>query len=88
MAYALDNPLRRVGPQNSNSPTFWSYADGDALTAIDAADYFLLDVDKLQVGDFIFAVGNSVAGIAVVASRSATAVDVSNFTTIGAIDSD
>ena len=47
MAYALDNPIHRVGPQNSNGPTLWTYADGDALTVIDGADYFLLDVDKL-----------------------------------------
>jgi len=88
VAYSLDNPIQRVGPQNSNAPVLWTYADGDALTVIDGSGYFNLEADKLQVGDFIMAVGNSVGGIAMVASISAGVVDTSNFVSISAIDSD
>jgi hypothetical protein len=64
----------------------WSYVDGDALAAIDASDYFVLEVGRLKVGDVILAVGNSVAGVLVVASNTGTAVDTSNAITL--IDSD
>jgi hypothetical protein len=97
MAYELSNPVHRVGPQNSNGPTIWTYADGDALATIDGSGYFNLAADKLQVGDIIFAYGNGVLGVAVVASntRDMTAsppvegvVDTSNFVSLSAIDSD
>lgn len=89
MAYALSNPLRRIGPQGSGNALFM-YVDGDTLATIDAADYFLLDVAKLKVGDVILAVGNDVAGVASVLSRTDAAVDTSNFggALEAAIDSD
>lgn len=88
MAYELSNPVRRVGPQNSNGPTLWTYADGDTLAAIDAADYFLLDIDKLQVGDFIFIAATDGYGISVVNANNGTAIDTTNATAVGTIDSD
>lgn len=88
MAYELSNPVRRIGPQNSNGPTLWSYADGDNLADIDAADYFLLDIDKLQVGDFIFIAAGDGYGISVVNANSGTAIDTTNATAVGTIDSD
>ena len=89
MAYALSNPIRRIGSQGAGN-ALWTYVDGDALATIDGADYFVLDVAKLKVGDIIIAVGNAVAGVAAVVSRSATAVDTSNFggAVEAAIDSD
>lgn len=96
MAFDI-NSLKRMGPQNSNAPSEWAYASTDALTVIDGSGYFNAVADRLQVGDFVHAVGNNVAGIAVVASNTRDlsanppvqgVVDLSNFTTIGAIDSD
>ncbi len=87
MAYALSNPVRRVGPQGSGNAV-WMYVDGDTLATIDGADYFLLEVDKLKVDDVIIGVGANVAGIAVVLAVSATAIDISNFAGQTTIDSD
>lgn len=98
MAYSRAN-LKRIGPQHSNAPTFWSYKDTDsALTAIDASGYFNDAADILQVGDLIYAQASSTTfGFAVVTgnTRDLTAsppvagvVDTTNFTAIGAIDSD
>jgi hypothetical protein len=87
MAYELSNPVRRLGPQGAGKAV-WFYNDGDTLATIDGADYFLLDVDKLKVGDIIFAVGNAVPGTTVVLTRTATAIDVANFGGQATIDSD
>jgi hypothetical protein len=87
MAYALDNPVRRVGPQTGGN-TLWTYVDGDALATIDGSGYFNLDADKLSVGDVILAVGNAVGGIGVVLSNAAGVVDTSNFAGQATIDSD
>lgn len=97
MAYELSNPVRRVGPQNDNGPTLWTYADGDNLATIDASGYFNLDAAKLKVGDFLFTKAGNGYGISTVVSntRDLTSdpivegvVDTSNHTAIGAIDSD
>jgi hypothetical protein len=88
MAYALSNPVRRVGPQNSGSPVLWVYADGDNLAAIDASGYFNLSSDSLQVGDFIFIAAADGYGIAVVNANSSGVVDTTNATAVGTIDSD
>jgi len=87
MAYELSNPVRRIGPQGSGN-SLWMYVDGDALATIDGADYFLLDIDKLKVGDVIIAVGNAVSGIGVVLTNNGTNIDVSNFAGQATIDSD
>lgn len=89
--------LTRVGPQNSNGPTLWTYATADALTAVDAAGYFSTFADRLQVGDWIFVSSSSTWGIHIVNanSRDLTAsppvfgvVDVTNALAAGTIDSD
>ena len=87
MAYALDNPVRRIGPQGAGN-SLWLYVDGDALATIDGANYFLLDIDKLNVGDVIIAVGNGVPGITVVLTNTGSAIDVANFGGQATIDSD
>jgi hypothetical protein len=99
MAFAdTANKLLRVGPQNSNGPTLWTYETADALTAVDAAGYFSAAADKLQVGDWIFARCNSTTfGIFVINANSRDlsasppvfgVVDAANATAVGAIDSD
>lgn len=88
MAYAVSNPIRRVGPQNGQSGTLWMYSDGDPLADIDAAGYFNLEVDKLQVGDWLFIKASDGYGISVVNANDGTTVDTTNATAVGAIDSD
>ena len=53
MAYALDNPVKKIsqmGPSNS----LWYYTDGDAIGDIDNDDYFILSHKELKAGDIIF----------------------------------
>lgn len=89
--------LQRIGPQNSNSPSVWTYATTDALTAVDAAGYFNDAAGKLQVGDWILTSSSSTYGIHIVNAntRDLTAsppvegvVDVTNALSAGTIDSD
>jgi len=87
MAYAVTNPIQRIGPQGYGN-TIWYYVDGDALSVIDGADYFVLEVGRMKVGDIVLAVGNAVGGIAIVLTRSDTAIDLSNFAGQTTIDSD
>ena len=87
MAYEASNPIQRIGPQGAGN-SVWYYNDGDTLADIDDADYFLLEVDRLKVGDVIIAVGNAVVGIAVVLTNTGTAIDTSNFAGQATIDSD
>lgn len=95
---ALDlTKLQRVGPQNSNAPTMWTYQTADALTAVDASGYFNDAADRLQAGDWIFVSSTSTWGIHIVNAntRDLTAsppvegvVDVTNALAAGTIDSD
>lgn len=96
MAFTAAN-LHRVGPQNANAPSIFTYATSDALTAVDAAGYFNDAAAKLQVGDWILVSSSSTWGIHIVNanSRDLTAsppvegvVDVTNAVAFGAIDSD
>lgn len=91
------NALVRVGPQNSNGPTLWVYQTTDALTDVDAENYFNAAAHKLQVGDWIFVSSSTTWGIMIVNanSRDLTAsppvsgvVDVTNALAAGTIDSD
>ena len=53
MAYAIDNPVKKIsqmGPSNS----LWYYTDGDAIGTIDDDNYFILSHAELKVGDIIF----------------------------------
>ena len=97
---ALDiTKLKRVGPQNNDGATIWTYKSaGDAITAVDASGYFNDAADRLKVGDLLYTFPTSGApGITYVVSntRDLTAnppvegvVDVANHTSLGTIDSD
>lgn len=95
---ALDRTkLQRIGPQNSNSPTIWTYATSDALTDVDASGYFNGAADLLQAGDWILISSTSTYGIQIVKTntRDLTAsppvtgvVNTSNALAAGTIDSD
>lgn len=91
--------LTRVGPQNDNCPTLWTYATADALTTVDGSGYFNSVANRLKVGDFLYAYTSTgpAYGIAVVASNTRNlaatppvqgVVNVTNFTAVGAINSD
>ena len=96
MAYSSAG-LQRIGPQNSNAPTLWTYATTDALTTVDGAGYFNSAAGLLQVGDWIFVSSSSTWGIHIVNANSrdlaasppvSGVVDVSNAVSFGSIDSD
>ena len=96
MAYSSAG-LQRIGPQNSNAPTIWTYATSDALTTVDGAGYFNSAAGLLQVGDWIFVSSSSTWGIHIVNANSrdlaasppvSGVVDVSNAVSFGSIDSD
>lgn len=91
--------LQRVGAQNNNSITVWTYKTADTLATVDTSAYFNGASDLLKVGDFVLAYTTTgpAAGIAFVQAntRDLTAsppvsgvVDMTNFTAIGTIDSD
>jgi hypothetical protein len=89
--------LQRVGPQNSNAPTVWTYGTTDALTTVDGSGYFNDAADILQVGDWILVSSSSTYGVQIVTgnTRDLTAsppvegvVDVTNALAAGTIDSD
>lgn len=71
--------LQRIGMQNDNGITLWSYKTADALTTVDTSGYFSTvaagvasAAAKLKVGDFIFAYTTTgpAAGIAFVQSNT------------------
>jgi hypothetical protein len=91
--------LCRVGPQNDNAPTLYTYKTADTLATVDGAGYFNSASNRLKVGDVIFTYTTTgpAFGISVVNanSRDLTAtppvsgvVDIANHTSIGTIDSD
>jgi hypothetical protein len=89
--------LGRIGAQNSNAPTIWTYATADALTATDAAGYFNAAAGMLQVGDWILVSSSTTYGIQIVNANSrdllasppvSGVVDVANALSAGTIDSD
>ncbi len=52
MAYAIDNPVKKVS-QMGASNSLWYYTDGDAIGTIVADDYFILSYAELKAGDVI-----------------------------------
>ena len=52
MAYAIDNPVKKVS-QMGASNSLWYYTDGDAIGTIDNDDYFILSYRELKAGDVI-----------------------------------
>jgi hypothetical protein len=96
MAYSSAG-LQRVGPQNSNAPTVWTYATTDALTTVDGSGYFNSAAGLLQVGDWILCSSSSTYGIHIVTGNTrdlaatppvSGVVDVTNALAAGSIDSD
>jgi hypothetical protein len=78
MAYEVTNPIKLTSGGPGGSIRTWSYQDGDTWATVDAADYFLLEIGRLKVGDVIHGVCNGVAGTVKVVSNSGTAIDTSN----------
>jgi hypothetical protein len=71
--------LQRVGLQNNNGITLWSYKTADTLVTVDTSGYFstaaagvVSAAAKLKVGDFIFVYTTTgpASGIMVVQSNS------------------
>ena len=88
MTYAASTAIQSYGPANSNLPRIFGYATADNLADVDAAGYFNAEVEKLQVGDFIFATCGNGSGIFVVNANDGTTVDTDNALTVGGTDSD
>lgn len=89
--------LTRVGAQNDNAPTIWTYKTADALTAVDASGYFNSAANRLKVGDWVLVSSSSTYGIHIVTGNTrdlaavppvSGVVDVTNALAAGAIDSD
>lgn len=71
--------LQRVGPQNRNAPSLYTYKTADTLATVDGSGYFSTEADgvataaaKLKVGDMIMAYTTTgpAAGIMVVQSNT------------------
>jgi len=97
MAYETSNPIKKISGGVGGAKSVWYYEDGDALASIDASGYFNAEAARLKVGDTIIARGNSVNGMSTVVSNTRDlttspptegVVDVANFTSLQAIDSD
>lgn len=91
--------LRRIGDQNSNGITLWTYKTADTLATVDGSGYFNDAAGKLKVGDVIIAYTSTgpAFGIGAVLSNTRDlaasppvegVVDTSNFTAVASIDSD
>lgn len=89
----------RVGPQNDFAPTIWTYSTADTLATVDGSGYFNSLADRIKVGDFLltYTTTGPAAGVSVCTGNTrdlaasppvSGVVDFTNFTAIGAIDSD
>ena len=55
MTYAANNTqLTRLGPQNDNCPTLWTYISTDGHLTVGTSGYFNALAGKLKVGDLIY----------------------------------
>jgi len=57
MAYATDNPIKKIAEAGGNSVFF--YTDGDAIAAIAGSGYFNSATDELKENDVIICVGSN-----------------------------
>ena len=76
MAYALDNPIKKIS-QMGDTNSMWYYADGDAIGTIDDNEYFLLSTTELTAGDVIIVNSggsNGVVDMLIVTTASASQV--------------
>ncbi len=97
MAYDRDL-LQRIGPQNRNSPSFFTFRDdGSTLAVIDGSGFFDDAADILLVDDLIYAAGSDGRGVFVVDTNTrdldasppvSGVVDLTNADIFGASDSD
>ena len=76
----------------ANGFTLWHYRTSDLAAEVDNAGYFSPASRMLRVGDFILlnsgVDSTPTNGVAVVVANSGTAVDVTNVTTFGAVNTD
>jgi hypothetical protein len=92
MAY-VDANLHRVA-ELGNGKSLWCYHTTDAVTNVDDADYFLLAIGKLKVGDIIIvnvytsAITGAIStsGFVFVNSNTGTAIDTADVLAITATD--
>jgi len=70
MAYATDNPIKKVAQMGGNS--LWFYTDGDATSAIVASGYFSSAVNEVKKGDMILVSADSGAEADLLVVSSAT----------------
>ncbi|HEV2178346.1 MAG TPA: hypothetical protein VGU20_31115 [Stellaceae bacterium] len=55
MAYSSFNTqFTRVGPENDNCPTIWTYVSTDTALTVCTSGYFNALAGKLKVGDLIY----------------------------------
>jgi hypothetical protein len=76
MAYAINNPVKKA-TQMGDTNSLWYYTDGDAITLIDDADYFLLATADLTAGDVIIVNSggaNAVVDILIVSAATSSTV--------------
>ena len=83
MAYATDNPLRKIAEGGINS--VWRYVDGDAVGTIAGSGYFNSDYQNLRENDVILCVGaaggtETVDVLVVTSATGATTVTTTNGT--------
>ena len=83
MAYASDNPLRKIAEGGINS--VWLYVDGDAVGTIAGSGYFNSDYQNLRENDVILCVGaaggtETVDVLVVTSATGATTVTTTNGT--------
>ncbi len=88
MAYSHPG-IHRIGPQNSDAPTLWSYSTSDNQATINSAGYFNAAADDLSVGDVVMAHSGSGAVVLFnVVSNDGSTVDVADGLALGTTDSD
>ena len=71
MAYATDNPIKKVAQMGGNS--LWFYTDGDAIATVAASGYFDSAYAELKQGDLILCsigIGGTPADLLTVTSAS------------------
>lgn len=89
MAYSHPT-LQRIGPANSDAPTFWSYSTTDTGAVVQVSGYFNDAAADLTVGDLIYAAvdtgGTPAFMFYPVVSNDGTIVDVSDGLAVTATD--
>ena len=74
MAFSSFNTqFTRVGPENDNCPTIWTYVTTDSLATVCTSGYFNAVAGKLKVGDLVYitsAASPWLGGLAIVKSNT------------------